>query len=426
MHPIARSGLTQVARGCAAFVLALTLVPAAGADDEGWKTSWKNGIGWKSADGDFSARLGGRIFADFAAISENSAPETSLGGNGSGVEFRSARILITGTAYGRLAWKGQYDFAGDKIKDAWISLKEIPVAGTLKVGHFKEPFSLEELTSLRYTTFMERSVAIAFSPGRNTGIQIKNHALDKRMTWAVGGFRQSGDKFGGTKSFSDSSAYQITGRITGLPIYEAGGERLVHLGVSYSHKFRSLGGETIQWKTRPESHLAKTVADSGKMHTDGADILNLEVAVVGGPLSFQAEYTNAWANIGAAVTLRSWGMYAQGSFFLTGEHRNYKRKKGAFGRIKIRKPLGEGWGAWQIAARFSRLQLLNDTGNNAGNIRDITLGLNWYLYSNFRVMANYVYSDVDADALYRKGETPMYQPASGDANIFQMRVQVDF
>ena len=417
MHSMTRSLRIQVTGIFVAAAIALALSPAAAADDGGWQKSWKNGIGWKSSDGDFSARIGGRILADFATVSEDSALRAGdWDGNGSGVELRQARIQISGTAYGRLAWKGQYDFAADKVKDVWISLKDIPLAGTLKVGNFKEPFSLEQMTSLRFTTFMERSIAIAFSPSRNMGIQFNDNAFDKRMTWAVGAFRQSGEKFGDTESFSDSSAYQITGRVTGAPVYHADGERVVHLGVSYSHKFRSLGGESIRWKTRPESHLANTVADTGNLNTDGADLLNLELAVVGGPLSFQAEFTNAWADFGATGTLRSWGMYAQASFFLTGEHRNYKLKKGAFGRVKILEPLGQGWGAWEIAVRFSRLQLQNGSRNNAGDIRDITVGLNWYLYSNFRVMANYVYSDIN-NAI---------ESYEGDANIFQMRAQIDF
>jgi phosphate-selective porin len=53
---------------------------------------------------------------------------------------------------------------------------------------------------------------------------------------------------------------------------------------------------------------------------------------------------------------------------------------------------------------------------SAGNIRDITLGLNWYLFSNFRMMANYIYSDVENTA----------GGFDGKANIFQMRAQLDF
>ena len=55
-------------------------------------------------------------------------------------------------------------------------------------------------------------------------------------------------------------------------------------------------------------------------------------------------------------------------------------------------------------------------GVGAGNIRAITLGLNWYLFSNFRMMANYIYSDVENTAA----------GFNGNANIFQMRAQVDF
>jgi phosphate-selective porin OprO/OprP len=265
---------------------------------------------------------------------------------------------------------------------------------------------------------MERGLPIALSPGRSTGIQINDQAFDRRATWALGFFRETDDDFGNTKGFSDSSAYQLTGRLTGVPIYQEDGGQVLHLGVSYSHKFRDIGGnEDLQWKARPESHLAPTVANSGLLDSDGADLLNIELAGVAGPLSLQAEYTSAWVDLGVARgTSRSWGAYFEASYFLTGEHRNYDLKKGAFARNRILEPLGEGWGAWQVAVRFSRLKLLDEDGVSAGNIRDITLGLNWYLFSNFRMTANYIYSDVENTA---KG-------LDGDAQIFQMRAQVDF
>jgi phosphate-selective porin OprO and OprP len=404
-------------------VLGLALLGATGAvadssDGSGWKTTWKNGISWKSDDGQFSAQFGGRIFLDFAAIGENDALKATLGGNGTGVEFRAARLGTRGSAYGRLAWKAEYDFAGGNVKDVWIALKKVPAVGTVKFGYFKEPFSLEELTSSRFITFMERGLPIAFSPGRSTGIQINDQAFDQRATWAVGFFREMGDDFGETESFSDSSAYQLTGRLTGVPIYQEDGGQVLHLGVSYSHKFRDIGGgEDLRWKARPESHLAPTVADTGPLDSAGADLLNIELAGVAGPLSLQAEYTSAWADLGIARgTSRSWGAYVEASYFLTGEHRNYNLKKGAFARNRILKPLGDGWGAWQIAARFSRLKALDQAGVNAGNIRDITVGLNWYLFSNFRMTADYIYSKIENTA---GGD-------DGKANIFQMRAQVDF
>jgi phosphate-selective porin OprO/OprP len=411
-------------RRVSSLILAAVLIlagPAAGnsSDSDGWKIQWKNGLKFSSEDGAHQLQIGGRTLADFAFISEDDALKAALqGGNGTGVEFRSARIFVSGTAYGRIAWKTQYDFVGHKIKDVWVSIKRVPMLGDVKIGHFKEPFSLEELTSLRFTTFMERSVRAAFDPSRNTGIQIGDTAFDKRMTWALGIFRET-DSDG--MGFSNSSAYQVTGRVTGAPIYRDGGREAAHLGLSYSHQYRDLGGgETLRWKARPESHLAQTVADTGNLNTDGADLLNLEAAIVYGPLSLQGEYTSAWADSGAGDRERSWGLYAQASYFLTGEHRNYNLKKGAFGRNKILKPLGEGWGAWQLAARFSRLRLKNGVGANVGNIRDITLGLNWYLYSNVRMTANYIHSEVSNSTL---AGGPV---KDGIAHIFQMRFQLDF
>lgn len=411
------SSVSRLVSLVALFLLLVFPISGALAADGGWQAGWNNGVKWSSGDGKYTAQLGGRIVADFAGIAEDDALKATIGGNGTGVEFRQARLYAKGTAFGRLAWKGDYDFASGTVKDVWISLKKVPVVGNIKIGRFKEPFSLEQMMSLRFITFMERSLADTFSPGRSMGIQFNDVTADKKMTWAIGVFRKMDDDFGDTVGFSDASAYQITARGTAAPLYEAGGERVVHLGLGYSHKFRDVGGgEDIRWRSRPESHLAQRVADSGALDSQGANLLNVEAAAVAGPLSLQAEYSSAWTDLGIDGTSRSWGAYVEASYFLTGEHRNYSRKKGVFVRNEILEPLGEGWGAWQIAARFSRLKVLNQAGENAGNIRDISVGLNWYVYSNLRFMANYIYSDVDNAV----------EAADGNANIFQMRAQVDF
>ncbi len=401
----------------ALFLLLAVPISGALAADGGWQAGWNNGVKWSSSDGKYTAQLGGRVLADFAGIAEDDALKATIGGNGTGVEFRQARLYAKGTAFGRLAWKGDYDFASGTVKDVWISLKKIPVVGNIKIGRLKEPFSLEQMMSLRFITFMERSLANTFSPGRSMGIQFNDVMMDKKMTWAIGVFRKMEDDFGDTKGFSDASAYQLTARGPAAPLYAADGERVVHLGLGYSHKFRDVGGgEDVRWRSRPESHLAQRVADSGALDSQGANLLNIEAAAVAGPLSLQAEYSSAWTDLGVDGTSRSWGAYMEASYFLTGEHRNYDRKKGVFVRNTILEPLGQGWGAWQIAARFSRLKVFNQAGDNAGNIRDISVGLNWYLYSNLRFMANYIYSDVDNAV----------EAADGSANIFQMRAQVDF
>ena len=83
---------------------------------------------------------------------------------------RRIRLFISGTVYKNVGFKIQVDFAGGPDsapdpKDVWFSLKKIFLNGTVKMGHFKEMFGLEELTSSKYISFIERStVTNAFAP----------------------------------------------------------------------------------------------------------------------------------------------------------------------------------------------------------------------------------------------------------------------
>ena len=63
---------------------------------------------------------------------------------------------------------------------------------------------------------------------------------------------------------------------------------------------------------------------------------------------------------------------------------------------------GSGLGAWEVAARYSSLDL-NDGGVRGGVQNAVTLGLNWDLYPNTRNMWNYVYNDVDHDVAVAVG-----------------------
>jgi phosphate-selective porin OprO/OprP len=64
-----------------------------------------------------------------------------------------------------------------------------------------------------------------------------------------------------------------------------------------------------------------------------------------------------------------------------------------------------GWGAWEIAGRFSHVDLnfregvqggVSPLGSVRGGEEDIwTIGVNWYLNANLRASLNYFMVDVD-------------------------------
>jgi phosphate-selective porin OprO/OprP len=385
-----------------------------------FRVFWKDGLRMETSDDAFQLRLGGRIMADFASINADSDTENFFGDDedfGHGGEIRRARLYMQGTLYDSVEFKTQFDFAGGEVepKDIYLGLKGIPYIGRIRVGHLKEPVSLEQMTSTKYITFMERSLMDALIPGRNLGVSIFDNPLNDRLGWSFGFYRDVNDEI--SDGFSDQDKYNLAVRLRGLPWYAEEGRKLLHLGLSYSHKFRSESdGTTLRFRSRPEAHLSPFYyVDTGDFLTSGVDLINPELALVYGPFSFQGEYALAMVDR-SLPNPDFWGFYVYGSYFITGENRVYKG--GDFDRVKPKHNFlaeGGGLGAWEVALRYSYLDLadagLGTVNGQGGKLGDLTFGLNWYLNPNVRWMFNYVYADLDE---------------VGDTNIFETRFQIDF
>ena len=373
-----------------------------------WELGWSNGFSVKDPDKGHSLKFGGRIQSDFAWFSEDD--ELAPLGFEDGAEFRRARLFFSGTLYDRVVFKAQYDFAGGgaEPKDLYLGLTNLGAVDTILVGHFKEPFSLEEITSSKYVTFMERALPIeAFSPSRNVGLMAGTGG--DRYSWHVGAFYEADDS-----ADSVSDEVNLTGRVTFAPIYsdEDGAYRALHLGLSATD--RSPTDDVLRYRSRPESHLSPRVVDTRAFASDNATIYDVEAALVTGPFSLQGEFIQSSADRIGAGDPDFDGFYVYGSYFLTaGDHRSYEPDAGAFGRTRPSNPWGGedgGTGAWEIALRYSTLDLA-DAGINGGEVDDLTFALNWYPYANVRFMFNYVLSDVDG---------------VGEVDVVQTRFQIDF
>jgi len=384
-----------------------------------------------------SVKVGGRIMWDWAAFNQNAASYAQIGDQQDGTEFRRARIFVKGNAFHVIDYKAEYDFADTNtvggttiqstaFKDVYIAVKELPLLGHVRVGHFKEPVGLEQLTSSKYITFMERSLADenGFVPGRNSGVMAHDNWAGENGTWAIGGFVS--DMTSEPPTFrDDDGGLALTMRGTYLPWYDEATDGCgpCHIGAAYS--YRDTPNDTVRFRQRPECHLADYIVNTGNI-TDVPywQLLGLETAFVYGPFSAQAEWFQSFVHRDAATDLNFGGGYVYLSYFLTGEHRNYKRSSGAFDRIKphenffrVRTQDGNictGKGAWELAYRWSYIDL-NDAGIEGGRAFDHTIGVNWYLNPYTRVMFNYVNSTL-ADAVAEKG----------NMSIFEMRAQIDF
>lgn len=398
--------------------------------DSDVRVFWKDGLNFESADKKFKGKLSGRIDIDAGVFSESDEISSipSIGDIPAGVELRRVRLSLEGE-YGLPTpafYKVEVDFgaaardAADAkfaLKDVYLGLSKVPVVGTIQAGHFKEPIGLELLNSSRYLTFIERATPIeALAPERNTGLMLANTAFDERLTWAAGTFTEVGDSASGTLD----SDFRVDGRVSGLPWYdpEARDSRYLHLGVSGS--YMKPQNERAQFRSRPEAHLAPRFVDTGLFAADNAYLFGGEAALVYGPFSVQGEYLQTWLDTPAADTASLHGYYVFGSWFLTGEHRAYKRSSGTFDRQRPNKNFSftdGGLGAWEVAARYSHLDL-DDSGIQGGKLDDITAGLNWYLNPNMKIQFNYIYSMLD--------RTVSGSDHDGHAHIFLTRLHIDF
>ncbi|MES9969923.1 MAG: porin [Candidatus Thiodiazotropha sp.] len=363
------------------------------------------GLEATTTDGEFSIQLGGRILADVAVYDED---KNALG-NGS--ELRDLRLDLEGRLYADFIYEFSVDFADGEadVKDAWFAYDaNYPWQFTL--GHFKEPFSLEELTSKRYLTFMERALPNALAPGRSMGLGAHWHA--EQMTFAAGFF---GDDYDDDADDEGDEGWGVTGRLTYAPWAEE--RSVLHLGMAAS--FRRLDDEEkVRFDVRPESHITDIrYLDTGKLEQSRSSVLlGVEGAWVAGPFSLQGEWIQAKVerDEGADPTFEGW--YMQASWFFSGESRRYKQRAAKFGRIR---PLSDS-GALELAVRFSSLDL-NDEEIEGGSSDSLTLGLNWYINRQIRLMANTIFVENDrfADA---DGDVE----AEDEPAIFQVRAQLDF
>ncbi|WP_316364491.1 OprO/OprP family phosphate-selective porin [Candidatus Thiodiazotropha sp. CDECU1] len=365
----------------------------------------RGGLEVTTTDGEFSLQLGGRILADVAVYDED------MNALGNGSELRDLRLDLEGRLYADFIYELSVDFSDGEadVKDAWFAY-DANYPWRYAVGHFKEPFSLEEMTSKRYLTFMERALPNVFAPGRSMGVGA--HWSGEQVTFAGGLF---GDDYNDDTDDEGDEGWGVTSRITYAPKAEE--RSALHLGMAAS--YRKLDDEeTVRFDSRPESHLTDIrYLDTGKLEqSDSTTLVGVEGAWVSGPFSMQGEWMQAKIARDADKDPTFEGWYLQASWFLTGESRRYKQSSAKFGRIR---PLSDH-GAVEVAARFSSVDL-NDGEIEGGSSDIITLGLNWYINRQIRLMANTIFIDNDrfADA---DGDVE----GEDEPSILQLRAQVDF
>lgn len=339
----------------------------------------------------FTAEIGGRVHWDFSTFDNDrrGTPDRN------DTQFRRVWLDLSGKLYG-FTYKAEFDFAGLQdvggtrgilARDVYLARRF--AAGTLTIGQFKQYFSLDDRTGSNFGQFLERGYAAStLAPIYRKAVSWQG--ARPTATWALSGYS--------LESIDNSSikGQALGGRFTWAP--ELGPARLRHLGLSLAHEHYehpgSDGAIALQVRARPENDLGTqarlTFARFDAGNDTDFDKWSLEYAEVLGPWSWQSEFSGGRLDDGSQRAELRAG-YAFVSWFVTGESRSYDRKTGRFTRIKS---LNHPAGAFELALRYDRMW--GDQHLDGGpdlidaSAEAWTLGGNWYLRPNLRLMLNVI------------------------------------
>ncbi len=369
------------------------------AKDAGIATS-KGGLEIKSADGNYSAKLGARVHFDANYVIDEDDLTAAQQDRNSTLDFRRARLSLSGKVYN---WEYLFenDFAGQDttnragFRDVWLGTH---VKGNrIRIGQAKPFRGMEELTSSNSLTFMERPFATAngiYQRQRTLGLFVNNYLDDSRVGYGLSVYNNKAgfEQTSGGAVQPQGQALGYNGRVFVLPIKSA--ESDLHVAFSASQDGAGdasdnaappeVTGIALQPRTTRNGQLRPTVVGA----TQGFDKQTTyagELAYRVGRFTAQGEY--ALANFTDSVVAGQADEdvetgYIQLSYFLTDHAKRYSTTRGAFDGPSVK----SGSGAIELKARYD---FIKNTDRDNREASGYAVGVNYYVSPNVRFMVEY-------------------------------------
>jgi len=386
-----------------------------------------------------------------------SSPGINIIENGNPDEDPEGRLLYRRIRFGvsgnvpplNMSYRVEIEFSGQdgsQFRDAWIGFDDLLVFNTLRIGNQKRPYAWDQLNSSNFMVFLERPfIDEAFNEdNRRFGVASYGASASDAYNWQFGIFRLREVQSSGA-IIGDHPQLELAGRLAHTWWYDetSDGRGYGHLGFAGTLAFPNGDASTLanntnqaRFRSRPEGRSTNRWLDTEVIAlADMYELLFIESVFNVGPLQIAGEYANLWLQRSASAgqDLHLHGAYIYASYFLTGEHIPWNRKLGVLGRIEPfedffllrsrNKGRAAGWGAWQVAARYSYGDLSSaDVLGGVG--QSVTLALNWYWNSHSRLQFNYLFGRIDdRRASLNSGGT---QVVGGSYEIAGVRVMIDF
>jgi phosphate-selective porin OprO/OprP len=372
---------------------------------------------FSSNDGQFTAAI--RLLGQFDAayyMQGNPARSFSNGEElSSGANFRRAWFGIYGKAFGDWSYVANFDFGGSSGTESPGHIQSLfaeydglkPFA--FRIGAYPPPAGLEDATPSSDLMFLERTSpadlgrSMAGADGRDAASILY---IGDRV---FGAFSVTGGKVGDAAVYQEQDA--LLGRVAGL-VYSSPDTNIVLSGMGTD--IMKLPDTT----PGPDPLTGVSLGDPPELTVDsnGTKLVSTGTLPAKSAQNWGLEGAAQWRNFygqagyfGYDVNREHYdypddnfnGWYAQASWVITGERKQYRPSLGAFLEPDPSDPfsLNHGLGAWELVGRYSDLDLNQGIGLpgestpyggvRGGDQRIWTLGVNWYPNSLFRFMLDY-------------------------------------
>ena len=373
------------------------------------KVTFKRGFAMETPDENFKLRLSGRLHTDFKAYESSHPGDSSF-------YIRRARLCVSGTLYKYFDFKVESEFGkgtSGRLNDGYLNVRYFPQC-QLKMGQYKQPFSLEELTSDNWIDFVERSLANKLVPSRDAGVMLHGDLFKGMINYGVAlcnGYR--------TNQSQDTDDHKdVVARVVFSPFIKWDNPYLRGLHIGGSFTYGEQESDSDEWWNKGEFKTAAGTRylefDDDVVHDGDRSRYGTELSWFLGPFSLKGEWMGLRLDdlyLGnQKEDFNADAGYISLSYFITGEQQPFK--KGITGRVIPKnnfEPEKKTWGAWQVVARYGFLDGEKDIFRRGfANPRKYTdraeaytLGVNWYFNDMVRMMFNYVRTEFDDDIFYR-------------------------
>jgi phosphate-selective porin OprO/OprP len=373
--------------GPAALAAALLALPAGAAAQE------------MRRDG-FVVRPYGLLQLDLGTNFGHSRP----GGPDGGFNPRRARLGLEGSLPGDLDYALIWDFGGTpgsrgglyEASLAWTGLDPLRVTA----GVFKPSFSLAGMRSSSDLLFLERPAVVEAASGLGAGSgRVAAQVAASGERWHAAAALTGG----GTGPGEDSAQRGATARLAGLALRTE--ELTLHLGLSGLLSFRpprdDEGRRAVGLSEPAELALDRRdpPLDTGSIGADSARAGGVELGLGWHRLQGQAELYGIEVTRDASAgggTRRFGGWYAQAGYTILGRPRTWEARDATWSGPEPEEsfnPAGGRWGAVEIGARISELDL-SDRDIRGGRQRVHALALGWHPAERLAVLAQYQWVQV--------------------------------